>query len=336
MTGVELNPVGTTNTAGLIEELNQSSRLGTASSLGSGQIPKAQDSLSVESLLSGPNLPAPSLSGVSIDSLLKAVAEEARRAGVQSAVEALGVQGDEIKAENAKKLEEIAKQIEEMKSQSFWDKLLGVFKIIGAVIGAIASVATTVVGAMTGNPLLIAAGAIGIAMTVDNIVSQATDGKVSLAAGFTKLGEACGMSEDAAKWFGFGMGLGITFATVCVSFGAAGASAVTSSSQTVASGLSAMSKVSSATNIASGVVGVGTGISNAGLTVAQYRIAQSEAAKVDIDAILEMLRANFESTQDLIEAELEATNNLMSKVKEIVSECSETSTAILTGAPTTA
>ena len=173
-----------------------------------------------------PDLPI-SMRGVSLDQMMKAISDEARRAGIQSAVDGLEVQGDELKAAHEEKLQALKEQIDELSKKSFWSSFCKVFQVIGVVVGAIASVATLAVGALTGNPLLIAAGALGTAMAIDSTLSLATDGKVSLTSGFTELGKACGMSDETAQWFGFGMTMGITLISVCVGFGAAGATAAT-------------------------------------------------------------------------------------------------------------
>ena len=57
---------------------------------------------------------------------------------------------------------------------------------------------------------------------------------------------------------------------------------------------------------------------------------------MDIDAILENLRNLMEMEQDLVEEQMKAADQLMSDVKDIVEDCSQTATAILTSAPTAA
>lgn len=289
-----------------------------------------------------PELPL-SMRGVSVDTLLQAVADEQRRNGVQSAVNNLEVQGEQMSAEGEKRLEEIKKQLDELKNQSWWDKFCKAFQIIGAIFGAIASVATIVVGACTGNVGLIVAGTIGLLATTDSVVSLASDGKYSLAAGFTELGKAMGMSDEAAQWFGFGMNLAVMLTTIAVSFGAGAAASSAKAAQSTAQmagnaakAMSAMSKVASVGNIAEGVTGIGSAVASAGLAVSNYKLSKIEANKIDIDAILEQLRNNIKMSEELIEAELQTADQLMSDVKEIIEDCSQTATAILTANPSAA
>ena len=290
-----------------------------------------------------PDLPI-SMRGVSLDQMMKAISDEARRAGIQSAVDGLEVQGDELKAAHEEKLQALKEQIDELSKKSFWSSFCKVFQVIGVVVGAIASVATIAVGALTANPLLIAAGVLGTAMAIDSTLSLATDGKVSLTAGFTELGKVCGMSDEAAQWFGFGMTMGITLISVCVGFGAAGAAsgaaktaeAAANGVAKAAKGLDAMAKISSASNIASGVAGVGTGIGNAVLATVDYKIANLKANSVDIDAVLEQLRSTMKVSQDFIESQMKVAENLMDDVMDIVEDCNATATSLLTAAPTAA
>lgn len=286
-----------------------------------------------------PDLPA-SMRGVSLEQIMKAIADEARRAGVQSAVEALEVQGDELKAAHEEKLEALKKQIDEMSQKDFWSGFCKVFQIIGAVVGAIASVATTVVGAITGNPFMVAAGVIGATMAIDSTISLATDGKASIAAGFTELGKACGMDDETAKWFGFGMNMAITVVAIGVSFGVAGGvSAASKGVDTAAKSMEALatlSKISVASNAATGITGVASGVGSAVLAVIDYKIANIKADQIDIDALLEQLRSTMKASEKFIESEMKTAETLINQVMDIVEDCNATATSLLTVAPTTA
>lgn len=55
-----------------------------------------------------------------------------------------------------------------MKSQSILQGFLKAFKIIGMILGAVAAVAVTAIGIATSNPLMIAAGVVMAAMTVNS------------------------------------------------------------------------------------------------------------------------------------------------------------------------
>ena len=334
---------GVTNTDASLYAFGVGSLGQTRGTQGTNEVPPSGQALQSElDAMELPDLP-PAMGGLSLDTLLSAIADEERRNGIQSAVDSLETHADAVDAENAKKLEEIKKQLDEMKNQSFWQKFCKVFQIIGMIVGAIASAATIVAGALTANPALIAAGVVGAVMTVDSIMSVASDGKVSIAAGFTALGKACGMSDETAKWFGFGMNMALVVAGIAVSFGAAsGTSAASAGTKVIDAGAKAakavnlMNTVSTFSNYGSAATGIGQSIGNAALAVVNYNISKIEAKKVDIDAILENLRNNIKMNEDLIEEEMKAADALMTDVKEIVEDCNQTAAAILTVSPSAA
>lgn len=286
-----------------------------------------------------PTLEAPA-HALSIERLVAAIGNEMRRQGVREGLDAIDSQAQEIDQKYSEKLAEIAKEIDKKENQSIWDKICKVFRCIGMALGFIASIATIAAGSAMGNPALIVAGVAALLLTIDSVVSEATGGKVSLSAGFTELGKVFGLSDNTAKWFGFGMNMALTVATVAISFGGAAASsaasAVRSATDVGAKILNITSKASVVTNIGQGVVGVGMGVSNAVLASINYDIEQIKARKVDIEAILERMRADMETSEEFVEHELEVANDLMEKVTEISQNCAQTTAAVLTNAPATA
>lgn len=281
-----------------------------------------------------PDLPNPCMEALSIETLVSALNNEARRQGVQAAVNDIEVKGDRMAAENEKKLEEIAKQLEESRNQSFWDKFCKVFQVIGAVFGAIASVATIALGAVTGNPLLIAAGVLGAIATIDSVVSLASDGKYSIAAGLTELGKAMGMSDEAAQWFAFGVQMLVTITTIALSFGAAATASSAKVADMVAKAgkaLDVLAKTTTIANIGQGITGMASAVGSTGKTISAYNAAMAEANKVDIDAILERLRSIIEVDEEFVQHQMEEAQALDEACSDIVEGCAETNTAILTG-----
>ena len=304
-------------------------------------MPQAQAE-ELQKLLSELGLPEIPLSScpLSLDTLLGAIGDDVRRQACRDGVNSLELKAEQQAEVNEKELQEIADRLEEMKKKSVLNGFLKAFKIIGAIVGAIASVASIAAGALTGNPLLVVAGAAGLVMTVDSVVSLASDGKYSIAAGFTELGKKMGMSDETAQWFGFGMNMAIMLASVALSFGAGFASSAGSisniSSQSVQKAAEITSMASKLTNIASGTVNVATGSATIAGAVIDYNISSSQANSKELEAILERIREAIKMDQDLVEAEMERANNLMAQVREIVGECAEAQSAILGAAPTLA
>ncbi len=97
-----------------------------------------------------------------------------------------------------------------------------------------------------------------------------------------------------------------------------------------------MAKLSSASQITSGVVTAGQGVGTIALAVVSYGISKLEKKSVDIDAILEQLRSQLSAEQDLVEEQMKVAENLITAVKEIIENCSETATAVLTASPSAA
>lgn len=277
---------------------------------------------------------------LSVEKLLTAIANEQRRNGIRAAVDQIEQHGYEVQNENAKKLEEIAKQIDKKENMSIWDKIRNAFRYIGMALGLIAGAITTAVGAITGNALMIVAGVAAMVLTLDSVVSEATDGKVGISAGLTKLGEACGMSSDTAKWFGFGLNMALTVVSVAISFGAAGAArAVTAGTEAAAKVSQAtglLAKASTVSNFSEGITGIGTGVSGAVVASYEKQIADSQAKQVDIDAILEGLRNQTKMLEEFVKHETELASNLMQDVMNIIENCGDAATAVLTNQPATA
>ena len=203
-------------------------------------------------------------------------------------------------------------------------------KWIGMALSAVASAVTIAVGVLTANPVLVAAGAILAVMTINSIVSEATDGKVSIAAGVAKLAEACGASEETAKWIGFATEMLITLVGVALSFGAGATASAAKAADAAGKVVSIMAKVSSATSVLSGLTTAAGGGLNIASSVYDYQITTSKAAQKELEAILERLRTAIETETDFLEAVMKRAEELLADVKEIVEGNNEAQTAILT------
>ncbi len=309
-----------------------------------GSIPDA-DNASANTFLEKaglPLLPAP-LGGLSLDTLMSSLGEEVRRQACRDGIDSLEAKAKDQKEVNEKELQEIAKRLEKMRSKSVLSGFLKAFQIIGTIVGAIASVASIAAGVLTGNPLLVTAGVMGIIATADSITSLASDGKYSIAAGFTELGKKMGMSDEAAQWFGFGMNIGIMVISIGVSFGAGFASSAASvasatekATKTVETAIKITNTASKISNVASGVNSVGMGSVTIANAVVDYQISKSQANSKEIEAILERIRMSIEMERDVIEQEMARANELLAGVKEIVENCNDTQAAVLNTNPTMA
>jgi len=278
-----------------------------------------------------PVLAAPHPGPLSLEQLVAAIGYEGRQLAVKQGLEAIKMKGDEIKELNDKKAEEIQKHLDALAEREKLSPWLRAFKWIGIVVGAIASAATVAAGVLTANPLLVAGGVVALTMLANSIVSEATDGKVSIGAGVAAVAKACGADETTAKWIGFGFELAVTVVGIVLSVGG------TAGAQTaqLAEKIATVVKISSAVSVGSTIAG-GANLAAQGalsIIVAQYdnKIALAKAELKDLEAIMERIQTAMKTEDDFLEAVMQRTEDLLGKVKEVVMDNIRAQTAILSG-----
>ena len=293
---------------------------------------------SLQITLSIPTLPAPKVGGLSLEVLVQAVGMEERATATKTGVESIKAKAQERDEANAKKMEEIQKRLEDMKSQGILQGFLKAFKIIGMILGAVAAVAIGAIGVATGNPLLIAAAVVMAAMTVNSIISEATDGKVSIAAGVGAIAKACGASDEVAQWIGFGVEMGISLVGCALSLGAGFSAAGAKAVETAAKAGEVASKVVQIANMTARVTTVANAVNTVGTGVAQgadayytYKTTMSHAEQKELEAILERIQQAISLEQNFLEAIMERSQKLLGDVSEIVKENAAAQTNVLAG-----
>ncbi len=294
-------------------------------------VPAVSESFDIDEL---PTLSAPA-GPLSLDTLLTAIGNETRKQTCRDGVNSIEIKGEQQAELNQKELDELKEQLETMKKKDVCDGFLKAFSIIGTIVGAIASAASIVVGVATCNPLLVCAGVAGIAMTVDSALSTATNGEVSIANGFSKLCQLCGMDEKTADIVGNAISMALTLATVALNIGgavAAGKATVNAASKII----QVLAKTSTISNIVNGANSVAKGATTIASGAYSYQISQSQADVKDLEAILERLRMSIEMEQEMVENEMERANELLEAVDQIVDSCNKTQSTILTACPATA
>ncbi|MFI3271629.1 MAG: type III secretion system translocon subunit SctE [Pseudomonadota bacterium] len=282
--------------------------------------------------LSTPTTTSTGFSGLSLESLVTAIGNTESKQACAEGVERMEWRADKINENNQLKLDEMADNMETMKKQEKVGKFTEAFQWIGAILGAVAAVASIAVGVLTANPLLIAGGVMGVGMAVDNIVSVATGGEQSMMQGIAKGLEKLGASEDAAYWTAFAVNLIVTAITVGLSVGGA--------VRGIASGVDAAAKAMSVTKQVQCVVQLASSLNtvasaSAGMASAayDYQLAKSQAEQVDIEAVLEQIRMAQELEEAMIQAQMERSNDLLTSVNDIVEEANSTAMTIMTSAP---
>ena len=281
-----------------------------------------------------PRLAPPTAGGLSLETLAQMISNETRTQATKDGVASIEAKGKERAEINEKKLEEIMDRLDSMKSKGILDIFKKIFSVIGVIIGAIASVATIAAGVMTGNPLLIVGGGVMFAMSINSAMSLATDGEVSISAGITAGLKKLGVPEDIAGYIGMGVELAITLVGVGLTMGGSFGSAASTAKQT-------LSKVADialkATNIASGVVQMGSGATDVAGSVYDYKISTSYADTKELEAILERIQQAQDMELDFLKGIMERAEKMVEDVNNIIEGCTESQTAILTNvAPTMA
>lgn len=276
-----------------------------------------------------PKLAAPTAGGLSLETLAQMISNEVRTQATKDGVASIEAKGQERAEINQKKLEEIMDRLESMKSKGILDIFKKIFSWVGVVVGAIASVATIAAGVATGNPLLIAGGAVMLTMSINSALSMATDGKVSISAGIAAGLKALGVPEDVAGYIGMGVELAITLVGVGLTMGGSFGSAATTSAQTLSKVADIALKSS---NIASSVVQMGSGATGIASSVYDYKISNSYADTKELEAILERIQQAQEIELDFMKGVMERAEKLVEDVNNIIEGCAESQTAILTNA----
>lgn len=274
-----------------------------------------------------PTLAPPTAGGLSLETLAQMLSNEVRTQATKDGIASIEAKGQERAEANQKKLEEIMERLESMKSKSVLDIFKEIFSWVGMVVGAIASVATFAAGIATGNPLLIAGGAILMTMSVNSIVSKATDGKVSIGAGISEAFQAMGVDETVANYIGLGTELTITLVGVGLTLGGSFGSAATAAKATLSKAVDLTLK---AANITNSVVQMGSGATGIAGAVYDYRISTSYADTKELEAILERIQQAQDIELDFLKGVMERAQKLLEDVNNIVEDCTESQTAILT------
>lgn len=276
-----------------------------------------------------PKLAAPTAGGLSLETLAQMISNEVRTQATKDGVASIEAKGKERAEINQKKLEEIMDRLESMKSKGILDIFKKIFSWVGVIVGAIASVATIAAGVATGNPLLIAGGAVMLTMSINSAVSMATDGKVSISAGIAAGLKALGFSEDIAGYIGMGVELAITIVGIGLTMGGSFGSAASAVRETLSKVADVAMK---ATNIASSVVQMGSGATGIAGAVYDYKISNSYADTKELEAILERIKQAQDMELDFLKGVMERAEKLLEDVNNIIEGCTESQTAILTNA----
>ncbi|MDR3205096.1 MAG: type III secretion system translocon subunit SctE [Deltaproteobacteria bacterium] len=326
-----IEPTQTTTPTTTTDPINETGLQGTQTTSSTEEV--LPPAFTVDNLIAflqeRPELAAPLLaSGLSLEVLVEALGSKERETTVKVSSETLKAKAEQRKEANDKKLQEIGDNLEKMREQEKLSVFQKIFKYIGMAVGALASIATIALGAVTGNPLLVAAGVMMAIMVVDSIVSEASDGKYSISAGVAEIAKACGADEETAKWIGFGVNMALMAITMVLSFGAAAGGGVAAAASQITS---ILSKVQTVTNIVNGVNMIGQGSVAICSAIVDHDIAQNQADMKELEALLQKILTAMETEEAFLKFILEKFEKLVSGVSEIIEQSNQAQETLLSG-----
>lgn len=288
------------------------------------------NSLTKDSGLPELDAPKASFSGSAIMNMsqeaIEAIMNMAEREmALDSGKTAIKARAERRKTVNEQRVNDLKEQVEKAEKSSFWDKLVGVFKAIGSIVGIIVGAVAMVAAVSTGNVVMGIGAGLLLLSSLDSAASAISGGKVSIAAGIASIDK----DSAVAKWIGLGISLaiGITGA-IMTGVGAAQASASLANSLSLTA-----SKVGSA---ASGFTQV---VSGAGGIVSAVYKNDYENLNADIkklQAILQRLKAADDSDTEQIKKILEKAQSVADGVKKMVDDCNETMHNLVAASPSMA
>ena len=288
------------------------------------------NSLTKDSGLPELDAPKASFSGSAIMNMsqeaMEAIMKMAEREmALDSGKTAIKARAERRKKVNEQRVNDLKEQVEKAEKSSFWDKLVGVFKAIGSIVGIIVGAVAMVAAVSTGNVVMGIGAGLLLLSSLDSAASAISGGKVSIAAGIASIDK----DSAVAKWIGLGISLaiGITGA-IMTGVGAAQASASLANSLSLTA-----SKVGSA---ASGFTQV---VSGAGGIVSAVYKNDYENLNADIkklQAILQRLKAADDSDTEQIKKILEKAQSVADGVKKMVDDCNETMHNLVAASPSMA
>lgn len=288
------------------------------------------NSLTKDSGLPELDAPKASFSGSAIMNMsqeaMEAIMNMAEREmALDSGKTAIKARAERRKTVNEQRVNDLKEQVEKAEKSSFWDKLVGVFKAIGSIVGIIVGAVAMVAAVSTGNVVMGIGAGLLLLSSLDSAASAISGGKVSIAAGIASIDK----DSAVAKWIGLGISLaiGITGA-IMTGVGAAQASASLANSLSLTT-----SKVGSA---ASGFTQV---VSGAGGIVSAVYKNDYENLNADIkklQAILQRLKAADDSDTEQIKKILEKAQSVADGVKKMVDDCNETMHNLVAASPSMA
>lgn len=305
-------------------------------------LPEATELNAFTLLTEKPQLAAPSadtpsdvntLKNLCYEALMQLLGFEERKTAVKSGMNAVETHRQERQEINDKRIKNLQEQAEKAQKSAKLSGILKVFSIIGQALSAVAAVGSLVAGAVTGNPLLIAGGVILAVTAADGLMSAATDGKACIAAGFEAAAEKLNGSKEAANY----VAMGVTFVmgiTGAVLSGVGGVQVAKKAAETgMNTTMQVLTKIDTATSIASGVTQTAQGSTSIAKSVYDSQHTKLQAKAKELEAILMRIQAASDLDIQMLKKMLKKSSDIAESVTNIIKDCNKSVGTVLTSAP---
>ena len=293
-------------------------------------VPPPKDPVAVpRSADAPPELVPPKVNISDMDLLMEILIRAGSSILKEGTLASLKDRAQERDAANAKNLEAIKKNSEALKNKGWLDVLGKVFKAVGAVVGVLAAAALIA----TGGGVFVVAGALAMLAAGSSLISSASDGKYSIAAGVAYIAEQCGASPDTAQWIGLAVEIGIALVSAALSCGGTlvskSAAAAFDAAKAAQGGLKTL--LQTITRYTDAAVKVGTGTTQAFQTYKSYQLSTIKISQKEIAAMLQKLQELMSVEQDFFEVLVKRESEIREAVSTIIKDSNQAQAKILSG-----
>ena len=243
----------------------------------------------------------------------------------EMAKERINVQKDSLNTEHKERGEKIKDSIKKMDEAAKSRMANRIFGWIGAILAVAAAVVATVVTGGVAAGFAIA----GAVVAVTSLILNETGAMDKMVEGLAKALESSGMSKSDAKLAAsLIINLSIMAVSLVCSFGgmAAGFAQIgKAAADTISNVAKAIQSASSIANSAVGIGGLAAGIAN---TVTGYNSGVAQADVTELAKIMAELQRRLEESEQELEALLQAIQNNMGQIAELLASETDTQTEI--------
>lgn len=259
------------------------------------------------------------LSGLGTEALMMLLGFEERKSVVNSGKASIAAHREEREEVNKQRIEKLQEQAEKLEQKGLLDKLKKAFGVIGCILGAIASIATAVVGVVTANPLMVVGAAMVMVVTVDQAVQLGTNGEKGIVQSIVATAEKNGSDVKASM---------IAAQVMTIAMGVVGA--IFSAGAGSANVGGAAKALTTVTNTANGLNTVASGTTQIASSVVDYKLDKLKADGKELEAILMRIQMASDIDTQQLKNIMEKTENMTQSVKEILESCNQSLAGILT------